>query len=70
MEHRRYEIKTYYSVPICDNCGNDLDDTYSSEILTSYPPQKKFKCNTCGIIYTLAENDWPKISYEWVRREI
>ena len=32
----------------CPQCGSELWDTSPNESLTSYPPQKRIHCKTCG----------------------
>jgi len=60
MEKIKLKVEHYYEVYKCSKCDG-LVDIRLNEL--RYLNSREYKCNKCGEIYILKEDDWPVIKY-------
>lgn len=60
MKVRKVEVKTFNIEPLCEKCGEVLEDDSHGTIVATYPPKKQFKCPKCGNRHTLSKQYWPQ----------
>ena len=63
---KRTEVKPIKVDLTCGKCGG-IFERNTDIVLTTYPPQYSYKCNTCGEIITCSDI-FPKIEYEEVEK--
>jgi len=65
MPKKEYPVESYYEAVECD-CGGifDTQSTQSGEhFYASLPMRANFKCNKCGKITLLSQDDFPGVRH-------
>lgn len=62
MAKKEYPVEAYYEAELCE-CGGIFDTQTGDHFYASSPMKANFKCNKCGKVEMLSQNDFPGVKY-------
>ena len=64
MPKKELPVEAYYEAELCE-CGGIFNTQSGNHYYASSPMRADFKCNKCGRIVTLSQDDFPGVKHRF-----